>query len=510
MSVSSDDISSIVTMRGEIGVMWSDQLSQSFRFVTHTDGAPDTAGGWGALEKPLAGTRLADDHISLKGIVSDDDGRLYAAVKTSLGDDPSDPSTGALVALVVRSGAGDWSSHTFGTVADDHTRPMVLLDESNRQIYVFATWPVGGGSIYYKTSPMANISFGPGRGTKFVTWAGARINDASSTKQPVNTGSGIVVLASDMYAFRYYHSELSLGPADAQAPSVPTGLRATAASPTRVDLAWSAATDDVGVARLHRLSQRHVAGDHHIGVVLGRGGGARHHLQLHRRRGRRRREPLGAERSRLGDDPPGPGPAITLRGSSFSANATATTLSIAAPAGARAGDVEVMAIAARGAPRFTAPSGWTLVRQDSNGFTMTQAMYTHVVGANEPASYTWTLSSAQSAAGGIIAYGGVRTVSPVDSAGGQANASATSVTAPSIVTSKRRRAARRVLRHRCRHHVDRPGGDDRARRRRERRHLQGDARGRRRARAAAGPTGATVAKAVNAAANVGQLVALSP
>ena len=178
-NVTSDDISSVITMRGKIGVMWSDQLSQSFRFVTHTDGGPDTAAGWGPLETPLAGTRLADDHINIKNIVADDDGRLFAAIKTSLGDDASDPSTGTLIALVERSNAGVWTSHTFGTVADGHTRPMVLLDETNRQIYVFATGAVGGGSIYYKTSPLSNISFAPGRGTKFVTWTGARIDNAS-------------------------------------------------------------------------------------------------------------------------------------------------------------------------------------------------------------------------------------------------------------------------------------------------------------------------------------------
>lgn len=35
---------------------------------------------------------------------------------------------------------------------------------------------------------------------------------------------------------------------DAQAPSVPAGLRATAASPSQIDLLWSASTDNVGVA----------------------------------------------------------------------------------------------------------------------------------------------------------------------------------------------------------------------------------------------------------------------
>ena len=204
------------------------------------------------------------------------------------------------------------------------------------------------------------------------------------------------------------------------------------------------------------------------------------------------------------------GPAITLRGASFNANATATTLSIAAPAGARAGDVEVMAIAARGAPRFTAPSGWTLVRQDSNGFTMTQAMFTHVVGANEPASYTWTLSSAQSAAGGMIAYGGVRTVSPVDVAGGQANASATSVTAPSIVTSKAGERLVGFYGTGVATTLTAPAGmaerGDVASAGTYRVTLEGaDAN-----RAVPGSTGATVAKAVNAAASVGQVLALAP
>jgi hypothetical protein len=120
-AITSDDISSVVTMRGKIGVMWSDQLSQSFRFITHIDGAPDTADGWGALEK-RSSDAARRRHINIKNIVSDDDGRLYAAIKTGLGGDPSDPSTGALIALLVRTAAGDWSSHTFGTVADDHTR----------------------------------------------------------------------------------------------------------------------------------------------------------------------------------------------------------------------------------------------------------------------------------------------------------------------------------------------------------------------------------------------------
>jgi hypothetical protein len=510
-AITSDDISSLVTMRGKIGVIWSDQLSQSFRFVTHTDGAPDTAEGWGPLEKPLAGTRLADDHISIKNIVSDDDGRLFAAIKTGLGDDPSDPSTGALISLLVRNNAGEWSSHTFGTVADDHTRPMVLLDETNRQVYVFATWPLGGGSIYYKTSPLSNISFAPGRGTKFVTWAGARINDASSTKQPVNGRSGIVVLASDAHAFRYYHSEMSLGPADVAAPSVPTGLSATASSPTRVDLSWSEATDDVGVTgyTVYRngASLGTTTSASFSDTAATAATSYSYTVDAFDAAGNRSAQSAAASVT----TPEGPASAITLRGSSFAANVTATTLSIPAPAGAQPGDVEVMAIAVRGAPRITPPSGWTLVREDANGNTMRQATFTHVVGVSEPASYTWALSVAQSAAGGIIAYGGVRTVSPVEVSGGQANAASTSVTAPSITTAAPGRRIVGFFGTGVATTFTAPTGMV------ERGDVASSAgtykvtlEGADMAQETAGATGSQAAKAVNAAANVGQLLAVSP
>jgi len=202
---------------------------------------------------------------------------------------------------------------------------------------------------------------------------------------------------------------------------------------------------------------------------------------------------------------------VTLHGSSFAANLTASSLTIPAPAGAQPGDVEVMAIAARGAPTLTAPAGWTLVRQDANGTTMRQTIYTHVVGTGEPASYTWTWSTAQAAAGGILAYGGVSTVTPVNVSGGQANVSATSVTAPSVTTTKAGAQLVGFFGTGAATTFTAPGGMTE----------QGDVassagtfkvtlEGADVPRPAAGATGTAAAKAANAAANVGQLVALAP
>ena len=242
---------------------------------------------------------------------------------------------------------------------------------------------------------------------------------------------------------------------------MPAGLTATAASSTRVDLSWTASTDNVGVTGYRVFRNGAQVGtpsttsfsdttaapattySYTVAAVDAAGNAPAQSAAAPAT------TPPGA---------PASGRRSRSAASSFAANPTASSLTIPAPAGAQPGDVEVMAIAARGAPNFTAPAGWTLVRQDANGTTMRQAIYTHVVGTGEPASYTWTWATAQAAAGGILAYGGVSTVTPVDASGRQANASATSVTAPSIATAQAGSADRLLRdRHRDRRSRRRPG-----------------------------------------------------
>jgi hypothetical protein len=132
--------------------------------------------------------------------------------------------------------------------------------------------------------------------------------------------------------------------------------------------------------------------------------------------------------------PPAGGP-IAFRSASSASNTTATTLVIAAPAGVVTGDAMLAAVAFRGNPTITPPTGWTLVRQDLNGNAHRQAIFVRIAGATEPTSYVFTLSNAQSAAGGIVVYSGVDQTTPVDVHGGQLNASSTSATAPSVTTT---------------------------------------------------------------------------
>ncbi len=106
------------------------------------------------------------------------------------------------------------------------------------------------------------------------------------------------------------------------------------------------------------------------------------------------------------------------------------------PVGAQASDLLIAEIAVRGGTGLviTPPSGWTLIRRDNSTSSVAQAIYSHLVPNSpaEPSSYTWSFNNANDAAGGILAYIGASTVTPVDASNGQGNASSTSLTAPSV------------------------------------------------------------------------------
>jgi trimeric autotransporter adhesin len=200
VDVNSDDISSLVAFGGDkIGVMWSNQATSTDYFAVHSDSAADDV--W-TIENALQGPGLADDHINLK---ADSSGRVFAAVKTS-----KNGSNDPLTMLLVRSTADSWSSHVFGLKRDHHTRPIVLLDEANGLVRMFATAPESGGTIYQKTSSLSSISFAGGLGTPIVKDADNQVNNVTSTKQNLDASTDLVVLAHSG-ALRYFHNFVPLG-----------------------------------------------------------------------------------------------------------------------------------------------------------------------------------------------------------------------------------------------------------------------------------------------------------
>lgn len=253
-----DDISVVVAYgKNKIGVMWSDQNAGAVWWATRTDGTSPTASSSWKVQSAVQGKGQADDHLNIRTLLADPAGRVYAAVKTSLNDMSTDPNTAQEVLLVFRPGTGAFTKSTISTAGDCVSRPQIVLDTQNNLVRAFHTAPstsVSGcaysgvaGSIYEKTASMDNPVFGSGRGTPVIQdGASTNMNNVTTSKQSVNATTGIVVLASDHVAKRYWYSDRPLGttptppPTDTTAPTVAgtspvdgaTGVAVTAVSRT--------------------------------------------------------------------------------------------------------------------------------------------------------------------------------------------------------------------------------------------------------------------------------------
>lgn len=221
-NLNADDISTLVASNGNIGVMWSNQTPDNVNktnvyMAIHEDGDPDQ--DW-LLDVVISGPKYADDHLNIKSLQADSAGTMFAVVKSSLNDAVS-PNPGApLVYLLIRSNNGSWSQRVVVKVEDNWTRPILLLDEENREIYIFGTKLIGTqmtGSIYYKHINLDNqsLTFEGGPGAPFIENPdGAidftHINNASSTKQPLNGTTDLLVIAGDDSKQMYVHNVIDL------------------------------------------------------------------------------------------------------------------------------------------------------------------------------------------------------------------------------------------------------------------------------------------------------------
>jgi hypothetical protein len=197
-TVGHDDVAAVIAMPGAIGVFWNSHVNDKYYLAMHTDGLPgDDPAAW-SLETAHSGRNGADDHINLKLSA---DGALYVAVKTDFRG-----ATSTQVGLLVRSPDGVWAPlYQVIPLSLNSTRPIVMLDEDRRIVYVF--YSKGGDAIYYKSSPMDAIAFAPGTGIPFIRSSKtSHINNATSTKQSVGFDSGLVVVASSVVSHRYWHN----------------------------------------------------------------------------------------------------------------------------------------------------------------------------------------------------------------------------------------------------------------------------------------------------------------
>jgi Bacterial Ig-like domain (group 3) len=229
-TATTDDIAAVTPVPGGVGVMWSHSSVASpapavpggFLFATNL-GTDGTSKGFTAPEAAQFGDFQGDNHLST---VTASDGRVFAAVKTSRDLNPAPNGGDALIEVLVRATDGNWSSHPVSTVSQGRTRPFMSVDEGAQLLRVFTASTDTGGSILESDAPLATAGFGA-ESTVINSSAAPALNDASSTKQPVDSSrSGLVVLASDSTAKTYAHA--CIGAACAGAPDGPTVATTTA------------------------------------------------------------------------------------------------------------------------------------------------------------------------------------------------------------------------------------------------------------------------------------------
>jgi hypothetical protein len=206
--VTLDDTSAVLAIGNRMFVMWSDQSTTGtgMYYSLHVDGAPWEA--WSPKRAAISGPRIADDHINLKWLDGRGGGQIFAVVKTSL-TAPADP----LVMLLVYDVATDsWSKYPIAAVADCPNRVIGLIDEENRILHTYGTYPVGpdgfcgplGGAIHRKSTSLDSISFPPGSGTPVITSPTGTVRGVSSTKQNVDAGWGVALIADNPDALQYW------------------------------------------------------------------------------------------------------------------------------------------------------------------------------------------------------------------------------------------------------------------------------------------------------------------
>jgi PKD repeat protein len=241
-NLSSDDISANIafdttTASPKIGVLWSNQNDKKMYFASHAD-ADQNDQNWVSFAVLTSNTQnpaVADDHINIK-LQSDGRG-VYAVTKTS-----NTSSSAPLIVLVSCSvncaASSGWTVAEVYKKVDNQTRAILLIDKTHGELNVFSATE-GGGSIYRKKSPITNPSFPPGLGDQFVfirkTASDAKINNPTSTKQTVDSTTGLVVLASDAVARDYLHNYDPLASGISTAPTANfSGTPTTGTAPLTV------------------------------------------------------------------------------------------------------------------------------------------------------------------------------------------------------------------------------------------------------------------------------------
>ena len=212
-----DDVAVVTPLGSGVGVLWNADHG-GFYFAANPD---NRNGGWGTksdVETAWAGPLVSDNHISVR---STSDGRVLAAVKSSRNDATPKNSADPLIAILERTPSGSWRNpgntahRNVSNVGHAMTRPTLVIDEEHQQAQVLFS-NVGGGNVYRRVAPLDTLDFGSAtKGELFIKSNDhPAINDATSTRDPVDGETGLMVLASDQDTSPWTYLHGCLGGSD--------------------------------------------------------------------------------------------------------------------------------------------------------------------------------------------------------------------------------------------------------------------------------------------------------
>ncbi|PYV15388.1 MAG: hypothetical protein DMG21_15190, partial [Acidobacteria bacterium] len=183
VSITTPEAATIAHFGGDkVGVVWGNQNLIEYAFRFHRDGAPET--DWSPKEVvDCCSTqgKVSDNHATLRAAP---DGRLFLVAKDSIGS--------GHLHLYVRAVDGPWGQKTDidSDPLTQATRPTLSLDVETSRAYVVYRNSTDGHT-YISSTDMSN----PGFGLRCIFLSHG--TNATSTKQTVNSSTGLVAADSD-------------------------------------------------------------------------------------------------------------------------------------------------------------------------------------------------------------------------------------------------------------------------------------------------------------------------
>lgn len=127
---------------------------------------------------------------------------------------------------------------------------------------------------------------------------------------------------------------------------------------------------------------------------------------------------------------------IRYRSSATTVQSSGTSIAVTLPTSRTIGDLALLVVssASGSGQTYTAPCQFSLVIRTNDGTSHSQAVYQAVYDGTWDDDQTITLGSSVEATAALILYGGVDQLAPIETSAGQANASSSSATAPTVTT----------------------------------------------------------------------------